>query len=786
MRSIRYACLAQRGTTPQKGFGMGNQAKRATLSKGRASWCMIFRHPVCKAPNGQALRVRRGLGTSDEDAATALISELNQLLGDETWWSIGSRPEAERLFDERVVGAFFDHMVPADRNTWDERESSMPLPGGTGSNDGYARALMVGTTGAGKTTLVRQLLGTDPKEDRFPSTSAAKTTVSDLEVILDDGPYRAVVTFFERDLVRQYIADCVSAAVVSAAEGFPERDVQRRLLEHADQRFRLSYVLGNFADPVSDEDLEDEDDDVEAQIPDAESSVDEEERQRLLKRLDEYFVLVGNLAKEYRQRLLAAAAKLGLDLANAPRPEREKLEEAIEDEMSRDEQFHMLVDEILDDCESRFDRLDSGSLVKAKDGWPISWRVDSDERTDFIKTVNQFSSNYAPHFGRLLTPFVEGMRVAGPFGPKWHTGERPKLVLLDGQGLGHTADAVSSISTRVTRRFQMCDAIVVVDNAAQPMQAATNSAIESLVSSGNENKLILCFTHFDEVKGDNLVGFGARRNHVLGSFENVIANIAKTHGRYADRSLRAVIPNRTIFLAGIHKIVGSGAQRTRKELDRLLSAIAATTIPPEPVEYRPVYDVANLVLAIQAAAAEFHDRWKGILSMGSRSGVAPEHWTRIKALARRLGIFKQDEYDHLKPVADLIRILQNHLSQFLAQPLGWDPIMPPEDEETHTAAIDLIRKETHIRLHDLSRRRVLDECISGWGQAYDYRGEGSTKRRARSIIELYSTAAPIPNEMPGADANEFLNEMRALAVEAIDTGGGKMKGWSREDVSTIL
>lgn len=765
---------------------MGNQTKRATLSKGRASWCVIFRHPVCKAPNGQALRVRRGLGTSDNEAATALVAEMNQLLGDEAWWSIGSRPEAERRFDERVVGAFFDHMVPADRNTWVERESSIPLPGGTESNDGYARALMVGTTGAGKTTLVRQLLGTDPKEDRFPSTSAAKTTVSDLEVILDDGPFRAVVTFFERDLVRQYIADCVSAALISAAEGLPARDVQRRLLEHADQRFRLSYVLGNFADPLLDEDLEDEDEDVEAHSPDADNSVDDEERQRLRKRLDEYFARVGSLAEDYQQRLSAAAAKLGLDLANAPRPEREKLEEVIEDEISRDEQFHLLVDEILDDCESRFDRLDSGKLVKAKDGWPTSWQFDTDERAAFIKTVNQFSSNYAPHFGRLLTPFVEGIRVAGPFGPKWHSGERPKLVLLDGQGLGHAADAVSSVSTRITRRFQLCDAIVVVDNAAQPMQAATNSAIESVVASGHESKLILCFTHFDEVKGDNLVGFSARQNHVLGSFENVIANLAKSHGRHADRSLRAAIPDRTIFLANIQKVVGPGAQRTRKELDRLLSAIGLTIIPPEPVEYKPVYDVANLVLAIQAAAAEFHDRWRGILSMGSRSGVAPEHWTRIKALARRLGIFKQDEYDHLKPVADLIRILQNHLSQFLAQPLGWDPAMPPDDEETHAAAIDLIRKEAFTRLHDLSRRRVLDECISGWGQAYDYRGEGSTKRRARSIIELYSIAAPIPNEMPGPDANEFLNEMRALAVEAIEAGGGKMKGWSREEVSASI
>ncbi len=39
--------------------------------------------------------------------------------------------------------------------------------------------LLLGTTGAGKTTLVRQFLGTDPATERFPSTSTAKTTVAD-------------------------------------------------------------------------------------------------------------------------------------------------------------------------------------------------------------------------------------------------------------------------------------------------------------------------------------------------------------------------------------------------------------------------------------------------------------------------------------------------------------------------------------------------------------------------------------------------------------------------------
>jgi hypothetical protein len=40
-----------------------------------------------------------------------------------------------------------------------------------------------------------------------------------------------------------------------------------------------------------------------------------------------------------------------------------------------------------------------------------------------------------------------------------------------------------------------------VDIAAQPMQAAPVAAMRELARSGNAAKLILAFTHFDEVEG---------------------------------------------------------------------------------------------------------------------------------------------------------------------------------------------------------------------------------------------------------------------------------------------
>lgn len=752
---------------------MTKRSGRATLSKGRSSWCVIFRHPVCLAPDGkQKLRVRRGLGTSDQDQAQALVNQLNVILDDASLWNPASRERAAVKFDARVVAAFFDPMQSESPDLWGVREDAIPLPGG----DGYARVQFVGTTGAGKTTVVRQLLGTDPDTERFPSISAAKTTICDIEVVLRPGEFEGVVTFIPRDRVRQYISECVLASVVSKLDGAHERDVVRRFLEHTEQRFRLSYILGNPLQLRSKEDAELSDGD-EDQVGDIDAVViSDEGKEQLLEALERYLARIDELTKASREQLEGAAAELGIRLGEASKQDREVLQELVEDQLADDERFHALVDEIIEDVEARFGFLEEGEFVRGRDSWPIKWSHVTANRTEFIKVINRFSSNYAPHFGRLLTPLVDGIRVAGPFSPEWLSGDVPKLVLMDGQGIGHIADSTSSLSTSVTRRFQVADAIVLVDNAAQPMQAAPCAVLQSLVASGHESKLILAFTHFDEVKGDNLVGTDARKDHVLASFDNAVRSIGKTFGREAEVAMRRLVPDRVVFFAGIQKRLEPKAQFTLAELNRLLHAIASTIGPVAPVEYKPIYDAAKLILAVQKAAQEFHDRWKGILGMGSWSGVAPEHWTRVKALTRRLGMFHVDEYDTLRPVADLIRLLQAHISNFLSIPTGWDPRTPGDDSEERQTAIDSIKKEVFTRLHDLSRRRVLDERVSGWVQAYEHRGPGSTRVRAREVVTLYEEAAPVPNEMLGPDVSEFLAELRELIAESVQTGGGILRG----------
>ena len=187
-------------------------------TKDRPGFSISFRHPCRTDSKGKpGLKVRRGLGTAEPAEADALEAKINQLLAEESSRNASRYQDALQAFSTVVVDAFFDGLQASVANPVALRDSIIPLPG---REEGYARVLFVGTTGAGKTSLLRHLIGSNPDRDRFPSTSTAKTTVSDIEVIPDEGSYRAAVTFFSEHAIRANVEDCVVAACALEA-GLP-------------------------------------------------------------------------------------------------------------------------------------------------------------------------------------------------------------------------------------------------------------------------------------------------------------------------------------------------------------------------------------------------------------------------------------------------------------------------------------------------------------------------------------------------------------------------------------
>ena len=189
---------------------------------------------------------------------------------------------------------------------------------------------------------------------------------------------------------------------------------------------------------------------------------------------------------------------------------------------------------------------------------------------------------------------------------------------------------------------------------------------------------------------------------------------------------------------------------------------------PEVAEARPVYDRMNLVLAIRAAAEAFHEAWRTRLGLKSKPGFAKEHWTRVKALSRRLATGWADEYDTLRPIADLRKELVERIYVFVQSPLRWTGGPEPADDEKQ-ACFDALADNLGRRLLQVCTRRMWHERAAQWQDAYDKHGTGSTFVRARIIgDEIYEPAAPVPDATPSLDRNRFLRQVITEVKKAAD------------------
>jgi len=59
--------------------------------------------------------------------------------------------------------------------------------------------------------------------------------------------------------------------------------------------------------------------------------------------------------------------------------------------------------------------------------------------------------------------------------------------------------------------------------------------------------------------------------------------------------------------------------------------------------------------------------------------------------------------------------------------------------------------------------------------AYNRRGKGSSFDRAREVMNIYDTAAPIPGTLVDRIAVEFLRGVRTIVRDAIEQNGGALE-----------
>ena len=697
------------------------------------------------------------------------------MLSNRDFWQLGARELSARQFHPKAVSAFYDHdrLRTVLSDPWAKRDDVLPLPGAA---EGYSVVQIVGSFGVGKTTLVRQLIGTSSRKERFPSTAKGRTTICDTEIICASGDYSAVVSFLSRDRARALIEECVEAAVSSATEGLGDSVITRRFVEHSEQRFRLAYILGKPVAPKKTDEDGDSDDETEGGGEDQPEAVDvlsDAEKSENAKRILGWIERCKALAQSVTAAVEQDTGESAETLTHA---DKDAFLELVDERLQQSEELQEIVDDVMEAVEERFGLIQTG-LDADNSGWPVRWQISTDDRQGFLHNVSRFTGNYQERYGRLLTPLVDGIRVKGPFKPSgWAENDSvPSLVLLDGEGLGHVTSTSSSVPTSVTRRFGIAHAILLVDNAEAAMTAGPQALLRCVVSSGHERKLVVAFTHFDQMRADTFANDEDRKNFVLSSLEQAIVSLDQSldsQTRASRRVRKHLEEGRVFFLGRLNEVLDESSKKTRgtrKALNEVTRLLAAAHLPEEATEAVPCYDLAYLFPGIHKATEQFQQNWNARLGLAYQEGIRPEHWKRIEALARRFAKQWDDKYDNLQPVAHLRTLLVERLAVFWATPKAWKPAHCTQ--EAKEAAIQKVTREFSARMEIYVSRRFREDHLNAWSRAYGRSGRGSGRERSNDVRMIDEDVALIPAE---ERASKLFDDIRGLCREAITAAGGEV------------
>ena len=739
----------------------------AKQKPGRQAWNVEFRHPLRIDSNGKpGKKTQKSLGTSDTAQAQLLVENLNKLLANNGLWSLGARGDAEKLYGALVTEIFYGEIELRTPDSRPLRDKLLPLPK---REDGFAKVVMLGVPGAGKTTLVRQLIGTHPKREAFPSTSLNRTTTFPTELVLHPGRYKAVVTFMSEHEARFELEECVSAAIVEAVNG-DEALVARTFLEKSDMRFRLKYILGDLgnqdteADPYADEEETEK-------LPEGdESSVAIDQQHKNAAVVRGYIAGMFNIANACKA---VVETEHGLLEQMSP-PDRTAALDLIEEQADESDEFLNLVSEILDELRTKFEAIGAvGKFHKTTTGWPTAWSIESapEERGAFIAALRFFSGISERSWGQLLTPLVNGMRAQGPFRAEWANAE-PHLVLMDTEGLGHKANPTADLPEQTAALLHEADVILLVDSAKNGLtNYAAGKALESVANMGLTRKLAMVFTHMDMASESGLKG---QRLHdqIFSGLRNVVDNqLSKSLPSESARFLLERLQHHTFYVGRIDKAEARGAE---PELNRLLGHLIAEQPPViQPVSV-PQYDRAFLMMAVQEAARDFRRQWQGILGIAPDSDYKPKSWQTIKALSRRYAENWGEDFE-LRPTANLRTALETALSRFLENPIRWGGDPTPEQKRD---AIERLKTAVAKKLPDIVNQRLREEPTTSWREAWLPRGARSTDTRRIRIEGIYQQQVPIPDARGGKTVLDFMKKIEEIVDEALREFEAQVKAGS--------
>lgn len=473
---------------------------------------------------------------------------------------------------------------------------------------------LLGDTGAGKTTIVRRILGTEKL--KFPSVQQKRTTVAVTEYVLSkDLPYEATYLFKTKSQISELISEIIEVTIENACKAnrnkkFDVADVAEDLEETPDERFRLKYIL-------TAEQIEGLSKEIAHIIPNLYAEI-EALRADLESKDDEFGVVVDLAIEKYKDALSEI---------------KEKILAHIQSKVSEVCDGHVLFSDV------------------------DFYQHSSNDLESFISKAKHLLSSAK----NSISPVVEYARLQGNLLASWLP-QNTELVLIDGEGIGHDTREASRLSARHLDYFHFADSVGLVEECTKPFASGGKSVIEGVIRNGYLEKFNLIFTKLDEVEvGDRK---DAKREEKIRQVKRGLTNVSNALKEVGVEL--NIEPEHLYYLENMHD--NQPDTHSVAEVTRLLAFIKARFEKEKPQFVEPIYDYEMLSPYLFKSSESFISKWKDVLHA--------KHWQTVKAFNRRM-CWEEDGFRDMEPITDFQYEVNKEFEYFISHPKTWSESATP-------------------------------------------------------------------------------------------------------------
>ena len=412
---------------------------------------------------------------------------------------------------------------------------------------------LLGDTGAGKTTIIRKILGTE--ENKFPTTRQTRTTVAPTEYVIREGnDYDITVILKPLSEIEGYIDEIIREAIARFQKDNDKNKITKNLRQTSDQRFRLYYLLP------------------------------QEYIDRISQKIIDLSPLVEQKVEEYKNDFPEDKEETGIFVEFA-------LNELGED-------YKSICNDVIAEIQRKVESVCDGE--KLGSSWKIYKYSDSNKDSFLAKSKEILSSE-----SNSISPLIEYARVRGNLKAPW-VSPNTEAVIIDGEGIGHNTKETGQLSSRHYDYFYIADAILLIEESKKPFVAGGKNALKSICERGYKDKLLVLFTKLDEVEPYDIDDptNDDRREEVQDALTNVLASL-KEDGVDIDLS------ENTIYYLGGMKEKGLGEDAIEQ-----LNSVLAWSRKLSKFEgsfVRPNYDFEMLSAFLVESTKKFNDLYQQML-----------------------------------------------------------------------------------------------------------------------------------------------------------------------------